>query len=85
MFIPYTNLKKETRLHAFLCLLNINTKWAFVSQCNYYAKNNNDPDLKPKGGNQKVSVDAGGETYVITIDWNAISAEKNLTQIRNTF
>ena len=53
MFIPYTNLKKETRLHAFLCLVNINTKFSFVRQCNYDAKKNNDPDFKPRGADQK--------------------------------
>ena len=83
MFIPYTNLKKETRLHAFLCLVNINTKWAFVRQCNYDAKKNNDPDFKPKGGNQKVSVGAGGEAYGIAIDGNAKRAQKTKTQFQN--
>ena len=53
------NLKKETRLHTFLCLVNINTKFAFVRQCNYDAKKNNDPDFKARGANQKVSVGAG--------------------------
>ena len=48
MFIPYTNLKKETRLHAFLCLVNINTKWAFVRQCNYDAKKIRTQILNPK-------------------------------------
>ena len=85
MFIPYTNLKKETRLHAFLCLVNINTKWAFVRQCNYDAKKNNDPDFKPRGANQKVSVGAGGEAYAITIDGNAKSAQKTMTQFQNIF
>ena len=85
MFIPYTNLKKETRLHAFLCLVNINTKWAFVRQCNYDAKKNNDPDFKARGANQKVSVGAGGEAYGITIDGNAKSAQKTMTQFQNIF
>ena len=61
------------------------TKWAFVIQCNYDAKKNNDPDFKPKGGNQKVTVGAGGEAYGITIDGNAKSARKTMTQLQNIF
>ena len=83
MCISYTNLKKETRLHAFLCLVNINTKWAFVRQCNYNAEKNKDSDFKPKGGNQKVSVGAGSEASGITLDGNATSAQKTLTQFQN--
>ena len=49
------------------------------------AKKNNDPDYKPKGVNQKVSVGAGGEAYGITIDGNAKSAQKNKTQFHNIF
>ena len=85
MFIPYTNLKKKPDCMLFLCLVNINTKWAFVRQCNYDAKKNNDPDFKPRGANQKVSVGAGGEAYGITIDGNAKSAQKTKTQFQNIF
>ena len=59
------------------CLVNINTKWAFVRLCKYDAKKNNDPDFKRKGANQKVSVGVGGEAYGITIDGNAKSAPKH--------
>ena len=76
MFIPYTNSPKETRLHAFLCMVNINTKWAFVRQCNFDAKKNNGANFTPKNSNQKVSVGAGGTEYGITIDGNAKSAQK---------
>ena len=65
--------------------MHINTKWAFARQCNYDAKKNNDPDFKPKGGNQKVSVGAGGKAYGISIDGNAKSAQKNMTQFQNIF
>ena len=30
MFLPYTNVKNETRLHAILCIININNKYAFA-------------------------------------------------------
>ena len=63
-FDGFTNFKTKTK------------KGAFVRQCNYDAKKNNDPDFKPKGGNQKVSVGAGGEAYGIAIDGNAKSAQK---------
>ena len=53
MFIPYTNKATETRLHAFLCMVNINTKWAFVRQCNFDGKKNEDKEFLPNGGNQK--------------------------------
>ena len=59
MFIPYTNKANETRLHALLCLVNINTKWAFVRQCNFSATKTRDADFKPRGPNEKVSVVAG--------------------------
>ena len=58
MFIPYTNKFIETRLHAFLLMVNINTKWAFVRQCNFDGKKNENKHFIPKGGNQKVSVNA---------------------------
>ena len=28
MFLPYTNAKNKTRLHAILCIININNKYA---------------------------------------------------------
>ena len=85
MFIPYTNSAEETRLHAFLCMVNINTKWAFVRQCNFDGKKNNDSAFTPKNSNQKVSVGAGGTEYGITIDGNAKSAQKSKTQFKNIF
>ena len=30
MFMPYTNSRNETRLHAILCVININSKYAFA-------------------------------------------------------
>ena len=30
MFLPYTNAKNETRLHAIFCIININNKYAFA-------------------------------------------------------
>ena len=30
MFLPYTNSRNETRLHAILCVININSKYAFA-------------------------------------------------------
>ena len=68
-----------------MCPENKNAKWAFVRQCNYDAKKNNDPDFKTKGGNQKVSVGAGGVAYGITIVGNAKSAQKTMTQFQNIF
>ena len=60
--------------------MNINAKFSFVRQCNYDAKKYNDPDFKPKGGNQKVSVGAGGQASGISIDGNVKSAQKSTTQ-----
>ena len=85
MFIPYTNKATETRLHAFLCMVNINTKWAFVRQCNFDGKKNEDKEFLPKGKNQKVSVGAGGDVYGITVSGNAKSAQKTKTQFQNIF
>ena len=45
-------------------------------------KKNNDPDFRPKSGNKKVSVGAGGEAYGVTIDGNAKSAQKTMTRIQ---
>ena len=53
----------------------INTKSAVVRQCNYDAKKNNDQDFKLKGG----------EAYGITIDGNAKSTQKTMTQFQNIF
>ena len=53
-----------------------------MTQFNYDAKKNNDPDFKPRGAIQKVSVGAGGEAYGI---WNAKSAQKTMTQFQNIF
>ena len=80
MFVPYTNEAIETRLHDFLCMVNINTKWAYVRQCNFDGKKNEDKEFMLKGGNQKVSVSAGGDVYGITISGNAKSAPKTKTQ-----
>ena len=39
----------------------------------------------PKVGIKKVSVGAGGEAYGITIDGNAKSAQKTMSQFQNIF
>ena len=41
-----------------------------------YGKKNEDKAFVPEGGNQKVSVSAGGDVYGITINGNAKSAQK---------
>ena len=76
MFIPYTNQAEVTRLHAFLCMVNINTMWAFVSQCNFDGKKNDDKDFNPKGPNQRVSVGAGGDVYGLTIAGNVLRVHR---------
>ena len=44
-------------------------------------RKNKDPDLSPRGANQKVSVGVGREAYGITMDRNAKSAHsKGLVQ-----
>ena len=85
MFIPYTNKATQTRLHAFLCMVNINTEWGFVRQCNFDGKKNEEKEFLPKGKNQKVSVSAGGDVYGITVSGNAKSAQKTKTQFQNIF
>ena len=66
-------------------MVNINTKWAFVRQCNFDGKKNEDKEFLPKGKNQKVSVGAGGDVYGITVSGNAKSAQKTKTQFQNIF
>ena len=80
MFIPYTNKSSETRLHALLCLVNINTKWAFVRQCNFNATKTKDSEFQPKGPNEKVSVGTGGDVYGVKIAGNAKSAANTRTK-----
>ena len=48
MFINYVNQKQERRSHSFLCLVNINTKYAFVKQLTFRQKK--DEDLLWKAG-----------------------------------
>ena len=55
-----TNSAEETRLQASLCAANINTKQAFVRQCNFDARKDNDAVFTPKNSSQKESVRAGG-------------------------
>ena len=55
------------RLNALLCVININTKWAFVRQCNFDGKKNNDSAFTPTNSNQKMLVEAGDTEYGNTI------------------
>ena len=38
MFLSYTNSKNETRLHAILCVININSKYAFARMLPFTSK-----------------------------------------------
>ena len=48
MFLPYTNVKNETRLHAIFCVININNKYAFAWVLPFTAKRSGvDTDYDP--------------------------------------
>ena len=50
MFEPYVNSKKELILQAILCVININTKYAFAQVVDYYKnyKGNDNEDWRKK-------------------------------------
>ena len=48
MFLPYTNAKNETRLHAIFCVININNKYAFARVLPFTAtRGGRDADYDP--------------------------------------
>ena len=77
MFIPYTNSAEETRLHAFLWMVNINTNWAFLRQFNFDAKKDNDTNFTPKISNQQMPLELMSMSMVLPTDGNDKSAQKS--------
>ena len=48
MFLPYTNSRNETRLHAILCVIHINSKYAFARMLPFTSKRGGrDADYDP--------------------------------------
>jgi hypothetical protein len=55
MFEPYVNSKKETILQAILCVININTKYAFAQVVDYYKKSTDNEDWKKKASRLRLT------------------------------
>ena len=79
MFLPYTNAKNETRLHAIFCIININinNKYAFARMLPFTAmRGGRDKEYDPSepwDENGERGVNNGGERYEVKIKGQAYS------------
>jgi len=80
MFLPYTNVKNETRLHAIFCIININNKYAFARTLPFTATRGGrdkeyDPS-EPLDENGEQGGNINGERYEVKIKGQAYSQAK---------
>ena len=87
MFLPYTNAKNETRLHAIFCVININNKYAFARVLPFTAKRggvdtDNDP-TEPLDETGERGVNINGQRYEVKIKGQAYSQAKVVSAFRS--
>jgi len=80
MFLPYTNSRNETRLHAILCVININSKYAFARMLPFTSKRGGrDADYDPSAPLDETGqrgVNVGGVRYEVKITGQSHSQAK---------
>ena len=85
MFLPYTNTKNETRLHALFCIININNKYAFARVLPFTAtRGGRDTDYNPTeplDENGERGVNINGQRYEVKVKGQAYSQAKVITAL----
>ena len=86
MFLPYTNAKNETRLHAIFCVININNKYAFARVLPFTAKRGvvdteyNPSEPLDETGERGVNIN--GQRYEVKVKGQAYSQAKVVSAFR---
>ena len=87
MFLPYTNAKNETRLHAIFCIININNKYAFARVLPFTAtRGGRDADYNPSeplDENGERGVNINGQRYEVKVKGQAYSQAKTISALRS--
>ena len=80
MFMPYTNVKNETRLHAILCVININSKCDFARMLPFTGtwggRDKEYDPTAPLDDDDRPGVNIDGERYEIKMSGQAYSQAK---------
>ena len=87
MFLPYTNAKNETRLHAIFCIVNIKNKYAFARVLPFTAtRGGRDADYDPSeplDENGERGVNINGQRYKVKVKGQAYSQAKTISALRS--